>query len=395
MYDAIIAGAGPAGLMAARALKSKNILIIDPKKEIGLPLRCGEGIAAHKFQEIFGRTNFPFVKNRPTRHRIIYGPLIREFGMPMLELDRPSFEKWLAEPIKGALRLGESVRDVSVLRDSAKVMTDKGTYQAKLVILAHGAHYAIQERLGLMDQDPFILACVGGIYRCKNADPNTFTYVFDEKNKGYFWIFPKSTNLVNAGIGGFVRRTRGLNLMSLLEQHVKEHLGDAEKVSQYSGIVPAAAPIKSYSDRVMVCGNAANHVIAGTGEGIYFALKGGSIAGQTALEALEHGRADSGFLERYQRRWKKEYGKALRFGIQFRDIIALGYKYGALGGVFSGPSDDELHRMLSDEWMPPRAVAFWRIARLFGMLRSTERKRLPKSFLLTYKAVKAFLPRAP
>ncbi len=51
-YDIIIIGAGPAGLMAARELKKQNIkfLIIDSKKEIGLPLRCGEGIREKEFR---------------------------------------------------------------------------------------------------------------------------------------------------------------------------------------------------------------------------------------------------------------------------------------------------------------------------------------------------------
>ena len=43
-FDVIIIGAGPAGLMAARELEKNevNYLIIEAKRRIGFPLKCGE-----------------------------------------------------------------------------------------------------------------------------------------------------------------------------------------------------------------------------------------------------------------------------------------------------------------------------------------------------------------
>ena len=94
-YDIIIIGAGPAGLMAARELKKQNInfLIIDSKKEIGLPLRCGEGIREKEFIEFFETKDFPFVKNTINLHEVHYADLIKTFQENFLELDRPRFEK--------------------------------------------------------------------------------------------------------------------------------------------------------------------------------------------------------------------------------------------------------------------------------------------------------------
>lgn len=44
---------------------------------------------------------------------------------------------------------------------------------------------------------------------------------------------------------------------------------------------------RTYSDRLLICGDAAGQVFAGIGEGIYFSLKAGQIAGQTATKAIE------------------------------------------------------------------------------------------------------------
>jgi len=43
VYQTIIIGAGPAGLIAGQYLE--NSLILDRKKKIGEPVQCGEGIS--------------------------------------------------------------------------------------------------------------------------------------------------------------------------------------------------------------------------------------------------------------------------------------------------------------------------------------------------------------
>ena len=66
IYDAIIIGAGPAGLMAARELDANkvNYLIIEAKNKIGSPLKCGEITRQDTFLELFEHTDYPFIKNR-------------------------------------------------------------------------------------------------------------------------------------------------------------------------------------------------------------------------------------------------------------------------------------------------------------------------------------------
>ncbi|HID73354.1 TPA: FAD-binding protein, partial [Candidatus Micrarchaeota archaeon] len=49
-YDMIIIGAGPAGSTMARvaAQGGMNVLVVDKRKELGIPVRCGEGLGARE-----------------------------------------------------------------------------------------------------------------------------------------------------------------------------------------------------------------------------------------------------------------------------------------------------------------------------------------------------------
>jgi len=128
MLDVVIVGAGPAGLMAARSLpKNFSFLVIDKKKEIGLPIKCGEGIREKEFIQLFKTNDFPFVRNTVHEHEIRYKHLRRAFKADYLQLDRPKFEQWLAKPIKDKIRLNIKCIDITIKNDFAEIITNSLT----------------------------------------------------------------------------------------------------------------------------------------------------------------------------------------------------------------------------------------------------------------------------
>ena len=54
-YDVIVVGAGPTGLTFARLAASDglSVLLLDKKKKIGSPVRCGEAVAANDLHSFF------------------------------------------------------------------------------------------------------------------------------------------------------------------------------------------------------------------------------------------------------------------------------------------------------------------------------------------------------
>jgi flavin-dependent dehydrogenase len=79
------------------------------------------------------------------------------------------------------------------------------------------------------------------------------------------------------------------------------------------GTLPVFPLEKTYTDRVMICGDAAGFVNSITGEGIYYAMASGEIAADVATMALHASNTSEQYLSQYQRFWMKEFGKDLKF----------------------------------------------------------------------------------
>ncbi|MFH0870074.1 MAG: NAD(P)/FAD-dependent oxidoreductase [archaeon] len=382
-HSVVIIGAGPAGLMAARALRENNVdfLIIDSKKEIGLPLKCGEGVRQEGFEELFGRKRYDFVKNRSNIFEVTGGRTVRRIKAEYVILDRPRFEQWLAKPIMNDLMLETSYLDV--LKKEKKdgevcleVRTDKGNIEAEIVIMAAGCDYKLQKRFGLARKNPHLVACYGGIFKADNKDLKTLKFIFDEDNASAIWIFPKDRHTVNVGIGIYHEFTKK-DIRLVFDEMVKKFNIKLNGKPSYAGVFPSSGPIKkTYADRLLVCGNAAGQVYAGSGEGIYFSLKAGDIAGRTAAEAVKKKKFSARFLKRYERSWKRSFGHHLRASMYFTAILYLGLKYKKLEQLFAAPGDEELENMFVRGKVPIKAKLVVLVALLSGMF-SKDKKELP------------------
>ena len=66
-----------------------------------------------------------------------------------------------------------------------------------------------------------------------------------------------------------------------------------------TGILPLGGPLeKTFSDRILLCGDAAGFVNAFTAEGIYYSMVTGDLAADTAVSALQNKVFNNDFCRR-------------------------------------------------------------------------------------------------
>jgi digeranylgeranylglycerophospholipid reductase len=139
---------------------------------------------------------------------------------------------------------------------------------------------------------------------------------------GYAWLFPKREN-VSVGLGSMATtlEKKPMDYMNrFVEQNevVTQLLKGGKRIMSKGAWLPAWKPTgsvykPSFGAGILIAGDAAGMVSSITGEGIYYAVRGGIEAGVTAAEAVNEGNFTVDFLSKYQERWEASIGITLDF----------------------------------------------------------------------------------
>jgi digeranylgeranylglycerophospholipid reductase len=327
-WDCLVIGAGPAGSTTAWKLaeKGRSVLLIEKRKEIGVPVRCGEGISKQLLELIGVEPDNSWISTEmdgamiysPSDHMLSIGPEIAgpEVGYV---IRREGLDQELA---RRAARGGAVVRvmteAVSMKRSDEgwKVVlrTIEGIreIQAKVVVAADGyeslvAGWAgLNSRLGMKDIDTCIQYEMVGIEVI-----DKFTEFFLGKQRapgGYIWCFPKGRDVANIGIG-----VNGALIENLAEpkRYIDMFIEKNERFSKgmiteiNAGAVSVSLPMeRTVTDSLLVVGDAARMIDPLTGGGVYNSCFAAIQAALTIDEALEEGDTTEKGLGRYEERWR-------------------------------------------------------------------------------------------
>lgn len=97
---------------------------------------------------------------------------------------------------------------------------------------------------------------------------------------------------------------------------------DATPVELNVGGVPVSGPVeKTYTDGLMIVGDAAGQVEPFTGGGVHITAHCGRVAGEVAAKAVEREDYSGNFLKKYEKQWKNEIGKDLKESLKYRKIL--------------------------------------------------------------------------
>ena len=307
-YEIIIAGAGPSGCAAALQLSNldsdlaSRVLLLD-KAVFPRPKLCAGAVSADGalvLEQLGVDFDVPGVPVHVTKMVLPTGCLTFQQPNHFRVVSREQFDHRLFQAAhnRGVVtRDGEAVEDVVHTADEVIVQTSKDEYRAKILIAADGANSTVRGRLGLSRvgrimvgmeiHAPLVDASIPGFV------DNTILLDFEPLSRdlpGYCWVFPTvnegppvlSLGILAAPFGnGQVSSVKdvfadwltglGLDLRAFdLKAHPALRYERRASCSQH---------------RVLFVGDAAG-LEPLFGEGIASALGLGTIAAQSAFEAL-------------------------------------------------------------------------------------------------------------
>jgi len=326
-FDVIVAGAGPAGSMAARTAAALGLrtALVEDHDQPGLPAHCSGKLQVHAFREF----DLPasLVLNT-LRAGAFYSPggsvfRVRRDEADSHVVDRVTFDRWLAE---AAERCGATVMLNTRLRRAERVNglirvtgTSRGrslTATARVLIDAEGARPVLPRALGLRIPRAYVY---GLQYQMAGVDLDApdmpEIYLGSASAPGFFgWIMPIGPDRARAGVCVDPRLTTQSPIF-YLERLMREHpvasrrLRRAVIERRLAGPIPVlGARRPTVAPGLLVAGDAAGQVKATSGGGIYFSLISGRLAAETAHAYVG---GDRQALARYEDAWRRRFGREL------------------------------------------------------------------------------------
>jgi geranylgeranyl reductase family protein len=299
-WDVVVVGGGPAGAACAAAARQADptagVLVLDrtdfPRDKV-----CGDGIAPEAFDVLAAlgidrdtlTTGYPAVER--LRLRSPGGTTVeRAMHRPAHVVPRAVLDDRL---LTAALAGGAELRRHVVRRIEVRpghVVVD-GVLTAGVLVGADGAESVVRRALGI----PLNLARHTAIairgYAPEPAglDGVQLITTTEQRWPAYAWSFPIGGGRANVGYGELV--SGGATRAALLEG-LQRLLPGVAPVGLRAHRLPLSTDRPRRPDgRVLLAGDAASLINPLTGEGIFYAVLSGMLAGRAAVRGADAGRA--------------------------------------------------------------------------------------------------------
>jgi len=326
-YDTIIIGAGPVGSRVAYKLAQLNykVIVLDKKAAPGDDACC-TGILSKEFLDAFDiDTNLILRESSSAKFFSPSGKCLRlRRDSPVAAIvDRSALDKRLARQAQevGADYLFEArVTDIKVGADTVETTVDSQgggvAFNAKTAVIATGFGSTLPERLGLGKIKHFLLGAQIEV----DTNIDEVEVYFDQNLApcGFAWLVPTEDG---KGLAGLLTRCKAdFYLKSLLDTLSSQDKLTSTKVTTSYGSIPLRPLPKTYSNRILVVGEAAGQVKPTTGGGVYYGLLCADMATDVLHQAFLSGNFSAAKLSAYQKQWQTKLSRELTIGYWIRRL---------------------------------------------------------------------------
>ncbi len=335
MYDIVVVGGGPVGATAARlsAEAGLSTLLIEEHAAAGHPVQCAGLLSSSAFAEC--EVTDRSILNTIQGARIVSGKgselLFDAEKTKAYVVDRAVLDR---EMVQAAAAAGADIR----MKCYAEWMKPgfiatrgaggRDEIPHGICIAADGPRSGIARSAGL----PRPRYLLGGIQAdiVLDRDPR-FVELHPDASPDFFgWVIPISERRARVGLCGLK------DIPARFSAFIRNYTPTS--VHCVTGAIPLGPPEKTYSDRLMVCGDAAGLPKPTSGGGVYTGIRSARHAVKTAVRAFEVENTSAEALYTYQRIWKADIGREL----------ALGLKLFEMRGWLSSDDVDSAIKALSD-----------------------------------------------
>lgn len=298
--DILIIGAGPAGSSAAlkAAQEGARVILIEQKKEIGVPVQCAEYIPVQLTNSIGLRDDLLVQEIHFMRTYLPNGE-VKETESIGYIIDRDRFDQHLAEMAeKAGVEIRKDCKAEILLTppllkggigglSGVEVIEGDKRYsiEARIIIGADGPKSTVGRWIGAENKE--FVSAKQYIVPLKFEMNYTDVYFRDYIHGGYGWLFPKG-NKANVGIG--IDISFGSEPSEALDRLVDELFksGKIEKkiLNSTGGLIPVGGIVGLRKDNILLCGDSAGQCNPITGAGISNAVLCGSLAGEISAKAV-------------------------------------------------------------------------------------------------------------
>jgi len=316
MLDVAVIGGGPGGLVAAARLarQGHDVIVFEEHSAFGTPVHCTGVLAVEAFADL-GLPREAMLNALSTVRFVAPSGIDFEYSTTATEavvIDRMVFDRALAVAAGEAgacLVHGRRVVGIEPGPTSVRVVFEEAqAVEARAVILACGASYGLQRRLGLGMPVTFLQSAQLELPAGRLGDVEIH-FGSEIAPKGFGWAVPvERAGGPHVRIGVMAEHDAGTFFERMLarvgERWEVERLADLEPRRR---MLPLSSIQRTYAERVLVVGDAAGLVKPTTGGGIYYSVVSGQIAADVLDTALTADNLSAAGLREFERRWRQEF----------------------------------------------------------------------------------------